>query len=139
MADDKNIDPSAQFQDYVTQWERSVDKFYNDFMGTEQYSQSMNQFQKLQLELQTRFKEAMSDQLVNVNIPNRDDVLRIGEDVRMLADRFSRLEEKLDRLLDNKGQDTAVKRDSPPRTKTPTPKTDTSATPSAATSPATKE
>ena len=125
MADDKpNLDFSAQFQEYVTQWERSVDKAYNDFMGTEQYSQSMNQLQKLQLEMQTRFKEAITDQLQNINMPSRDDVLQIGENVRMLNDRLGRMEEKLDLLLDPEGQRVVTKRPSPPRTKRPKPKTD---------------
>ena len=130
MADDKpNLDFSAQFQDYVTQWERSIDKAYNDFMGTEQYSQSMNQFQKLQLQMQTQFKEAITDQLRNVNMPSRDDVLQIGENVRMLNDRLTRMEEKLDQLLDPEGQRVATKRPSPPRTKTPAPTADSANAP----------
>ena len=119
MADDKpNLDPSAQFQEYVTKWERSVDKLYNDFMGTEQFSQSMNQFQKLQLQMKTNFKEAMTSQLQNVHMPSRDDVLQIGENIRMVNDRLTRMEEKLDQLLDPEGQHVVPKRPSPPRTMT---------------------
>ena len=35
MVDKKGpIDPSAQFQEFVSDWERGMDKFFNQMMGT---------------------------------------------------------------------------------------------------------
>ena len=114
MADNKPLDPSAQFQEYVTQWERSVDEFFNQLMGTEQFSQSMNQLQKLQLEFQKTFRNTMAEQMVHWNIPSRDDVLQLGEQVRSLDDRLARIESMLGKMAG-----TGSKPSGPPRTKRP--------------------
>ena len=100
MADDKPADPSAQFQEYVTQWERSVDQFFNQLMGNEQFSQSMNQMQGLQIEFQKNFRDSMANQLTSMNMPSRDDVLQIGEDIRVLDARLGRMEDKLNQLIE---------------------------------------
>ena len=117
MADDKPVDPSVQFQEYVTQWERSVDQFFNQMMGTEQFSQQMNQVQQLQLEFQRTFKDAMASQLLNFNMPSRDDLMQLSENVREIDARLARIEEKLTLVTGN--QTPAGKRKSPPRTKKP--------------------
>ncbi len=96
-------DPSAQFQEYVTQWERSVDQFFNQMMGTEQFSQSMNQMQTLQLEMQKAFRENMTKQLASMNLPSRDDVLQIGEDIREVDARLARVEASLAQLVKGSG------------------------------------
>jgi BMFP domain-containing protein YqiC len=117
MADDKAFDPSAQFQEFVSNWERSVDQFFNQSMATEQFSQSMNEMQKLQLELQKTFKDVMAAQLINMNMPSRSDVLQISEDIRQLDLRMARIEDKLSATLGHNEHDAA--RRSPPRTKRP--------------------
>ncbi|MCB1693521.1 MAG: hypothetical protein KDI19_12210 [Pseudomonadales bacterium] len=117
MADEKPLDPSAQFQEYVTEWERSVDKFFNQLMGTEQFSQSMNQLQKLQLEFQKNFRDAMANQLVMMNIPSRDDLLNLAEQVRSLDDRMARIEAALSRLAS--AGENEPKRRGPARTRRP--------------------
>lgn len=118
MADDKQpVDPSAQFQEFVSNWERSVDQFFNQMMGTEQFSQSMNEMQKLQLEFQKSFRDAMAAQLLNMNMPSRDDIMQIAEDVRQLDFRLARIEDKLNAVSGN--NEPKSHRRSPPRTKTP--------------------
>ena len=82
MADGKPTDPAAVFQDWVTQWERAADKFSNQFMGTDEFSKSMNQMQNFQLEFQRGFGELMAKQLANFNLPSREDILQLSEDVR---------------------------------------------------------
>lgn len=120
MADDKpTLDPSAQFQEYVTQWERSVDQFFNQLMGNEQFSQSMNQMQGLQIEFQKNFRDSMANQLTSMNMPSRDDILQIGEDIRVLDARLGRMEDKLNQLLGNEGSSGTSKKSGPPRTKQP--------------------
>ena len=43
MAKDTPPDPSVLFRDWVTQWERNFDSLANQFMGTEGFSQAMNE------------------------------------------------------------------------------------------------
>ena len=92
MANDNTKDPAAVFQDWVTQWERAADQFSNQFMGTDEFSKSMNQMQNLQLEFQKGFGELMAKQLANFNLPSREDVLQLSEDVRDINRRLGRIE-----------------------------------------------
>lgn len=116
MTDDKSLDPSAQYQDLVNQWERSVDKFYNSFMGTDQFSQSMNQLQKMQLEFQKIFKEVTSANLAALNMPSREEVLSLGEQVQAMDARLARIESMLNKLSSAGG---GTGRSGPPRTRKP--------------------
>ena len=95
MAKDTPPDPSALFRDWVTQWERNFDSLANQFMGTEGFSQAMNEFQKSQLNAQRMFAETMTQILTNLNMPTRDDVLRLSEAVAGLDRRLERIEESL--------------------------------------------
>ena len=117
MAKETPPDPSAQFQEWVTQWERAADEFSNKIMGTDEFSKSMNQMQSMQLELQRTFGEAMANQLANFNMPSRDDVLKIGEDMRALDRRLAHIERSLEKLQVNTGP--APKKKGPARTKKP--------------------
>ncbi len=115
MAKDTPPDPSALFRDWVTQWERNFDSLANQFMGTEGFSQAMNEFQKSQLNAQRMFAETMTQILTNLNMPTRDDVLRLSEAVAVLDRRLERIEETLGN--GPASQPTAARR--PPRTKQP--------------------
>lgn len=123
MADKKppQLDPSAQFQEYVTQWERSVDQFFNRLMGTDEFTQSMNQFQRMQLELQKNFSEFMAGYLSNLNMPSREEVIAIGENLREIEARLARMEVKIDQMAGvNEPPDLPQPaRKNPPRTKQP--------------------
>lgn len=117
MANETPPDPSAQFQEWVTQWERAVDEFSNKVMGTDEFSKSMNQMQGLQIEFQRRFGELMAQQLANFNMPSRDDVIRLSEDLRSIDRRLAHVERSLDKLV--AGQAGAPKKKGPARTKKP--------------------
>ncbi len=114
MAKD-TTDPSAVFQNWVTQWERTFDSVANQLMGTEGFSQAMNEFQKSQLNAQRMFAESMTQVLTNMNMPTREDILRLSEAVQGLDRRLERIEEQLG------GQSRAVpsKAKKPPRTRQP--------------------
>ena len=115
---DKLPDPTETFRNLVTEWERGFDAMANRIMGTEEFSRSMNRFQDLQLGLQKRFNEAMAQQLSNLNLPSRDDVLRLGESVRALDRRLTRIEALL--VRQSPGADEANRpKKGPPRTKRP--------------------
>ena len=98
MADSKP-NPSAQaaqsFAEMVTQWERNFDAFANQVMGTEAYSQAMNDMQKAQLSTQKNLNEFMTQQLATMNMPTREDIVQLAEMVQKLDRRLERIEDKL--------------------------------------------
>jgi len=119
MADEKPTDPAAVFQDWVTQWERAADKFSNQFMATDEFSKSMNQMQNFQLEFQRGFGEMMARQLANFNLPSREDILQLSEDIRDVDRRLARIETSIKKFAPEGSVDGQKKRKSPPRTRKP--------------------
>jgi hypothetical protein len=120
MADDKQqIDPSAMFSEWVTNWERAVDTFSNEVMGTDEFSRGINQMQKMQLDFQRVFGEAMAKQLANFNMPSRDDILELNENIRELDRRVARIETMIRQMKPAGDNEPSLRRKSPPRTKQP--------------------
>lgn len=115
----KATDPAERFREVVTEWERGIDALANRFMGTDEFSRAMNQFQNLQLNLQKAVGEVIGRQLAAVNMPSREDVLRVGEAVHELEMRLARLEHKLDEIARATGVAPERKKQGPPRTKRP--------------------
>jgi hypothetical protein len=117
MANDGPQDPAAMFREFVTQWERNVNSFANQVMGTESFSRLMQEAQRLQLALQQATSEAMGRRLAAMNMPTRDDVIRLAEKLADVDRRLARIEASLD------GDATLVPDDAPraarPRTRQP--------------------
>jgi hypothetical protein len=117
MANDSPPDPAAMFREFVTQWERNVNSFANQVMGTESFSRLMQEAQRLQLALQQATSEAMGRRLAAMNMPTRDDVIRLAEKLADVDRRLARIEASLD------GDATLVADDAPraarPRTRQP--------------------
>ena len=114
---DQPKDPADAFRNLITDWERNFDSMANKFMGTSEYSKAMNQFQNLQLEMQQRFNDLMAHNLSNLNMPSRDDILRLGESMRAIEKRLAAIEVQLAKKANKK--DKKGKRKGPPRTKLP--------------------
>ncbi len=112
MAEKTPPDPVADFSQIVSQWERNFDSYANQMMGTEGFSQWMNEAKKFQLGQQKAFNEFVTTQLKNVNMPTRDDVFRLAEMLQNIDRRLERIEEKL-------GVSDVAGREGPPRTKQP--------------------
>jgi len=119
MASDTPPDPAQQFSEWITQWERAVDEYSNKLMATDEFSRSMNQMQGMQIEFQKRFGELMSRQLSNLNMPSRDEVIKISEDLRAIDRRLSRIERALDRLASNADGASTARPKGPARTRKP--------------------
>ena len=118
----KEPDPVATFRNLITEWERGFDSLANRLMGTEEFSRSMNQFQNMQMSMQKAFNDAMASQLSAFNMPSRDDVLRIGENLRALEQRVARVEELLINSLAGEksgGKKARKNKKGPPRTRKP--------------------
>lgn len=119
MSDDKrSTDPTQRFREMLTEWERGFDALANRFMGTDEFSRTMNQFQNVQLGAQKAFAEAMAKQLAALNLPSREDVLRVGEAVQALETRLARLESRLGEIGESVGAKPQP-RPGPPRTRRP--------------------
>jgi hypothetical protein len=112
MANDSPQDPAAMFREFVTQWERNVNSFANQVMGTESFSRLMQEAQRLQLALQQATSEAMGRRLAAMNMPTRDDVIRLAEKLADVDRRLARIETLLD-------GDATVVPDEPARTARP--------------------
>ncbi len=111
-------DPGEAFREMVTEWERGFDKLANSLMGTENFSKSMNQMQDMQMGARNAFREFMTGNLTNANMPTRDDVVRVAEAIQGLEKRMQRIEDMLTSMTSN-SQKPSTRRDSPPRTKKP--------------------
>ncbi len=118
MANESIPDPSAQLQEWVTKWEREFNKYANRIMGTDEFSKSINQIQNLQLEFQRMVAEFMSKQLANLNMPSRDDLMKISEELRNLDHRMARIEGLLGKPTKD-AKSPAKKSARPARTKKP--------------------
>ena len=116
MTANNSNDPADIFRDWVSQWERAVDSFSNEMMGTDEFSKAMNKAQDSQLKFQKIFGEMMAAHLANLNMPSRKDIEHISDGIRELDNRMARMEAKLTQLLSASNQTTASKR-GPPRTK----------------------
>ena len=117
MADDKQV-PPADFSELVTQWERNFNEFSNQIMGTPEFAKSMNQFQNMQMEYQKSFSDAMAQQLSSFNMPSRDDVVSMSEQLTQIDQRLSRIEKALEKS-DADPAKPAAKRKAPARTRKP--------------------
>lgn len=117
MANETPKDPAQMFQEWITQWERATDSFSNRLMGTDEFSKYLNQMQGAQLEFQRGFGELMTRQLANLNMPSRDDVLRLSEDLQGLDRRLARMEASLQKLTEVTGISSRQSKSMPPRTK----------------------
>jgi hypothetical protein len=108
-----------RFRELVTEWERGFDTLANRFMGTDEFSRAMNQFQNMQLSMQKAFAEVMARNLANVNVPSRDDVLRLGEAVHEVDMRLARMEQRLEEVAQAAGVTAQRPPKGPPRTRKP--------------------
>ncbi len=117
MANENPPDPAAMFRDFVTNWERNINSVANQVMGTESFSRLMQEAQRMQLVLQQATSEAMGRRLAALNMPTREDIIRLAEKLTDVDRRLARIEASLD------GDATVVVDDAPraakPRTRQP--------------------
>ena len=113
-------DPFAMWREWVAQSERQWNAFFNEAMGTEQYSQSMGRLMAVSLDQQKSMSEAMGRYLGALNLPTRSDVFALGDRLTGIEKRLASIEERMERL----GGDPVPPRltptvSRPPRTKKP--------------------
>lgn len=96
MAKDSPPDPAAAFRELVTTWERNINSVANQIMGTESFSRLMQEMQRMQLALQQATSEAMGRRLASMNMPTREDVIRVAEKLADVERRLAHIEASLD-------------------------------------------
>jgi polyhydroxyalkanoic acid synthase PhaR subunit len=113
-------DPFAAWREWVTQSERQWNAFFNEIMGTEQYSRSMGRLMALSLDQQKRMSETMGRYLGALNLPTRSDVSSLGDRLASIEKRLASIEERMERLVGGgPPRDLAPSVPRPPRTKKP--------------------
>src|SRR5258708_13435781 len=90
MADQRNstFDPLTAWRNWLSDAEARWNSFFNQMMGTDQFSRVMSRFTELSLNMQKSMAEAMGQYFSALNLPTRTDVISQGE-------RLSKIEERL--------------------------------------------
>jgi hypothetical protein len=119
LANENSSDPGEVFREFVTQWERNFNAFANQVMGSESFSRAMQGAQKAQLTVQQAVSDAMQRHLTTLNMPTREDVIRISEKVHEIDRRLARIETLLEATTAAGQQTGSAARGGPARTKQP--------------------
>jgi hypothetical protein len=119
MPDKPPPDPFAVWRDMVSQWEKTVNAAANKNMASDEFSGSMNQVMNVMLKGQQGVGEVMVKYLATLNLPSRQDLLALGEQLGSIESQLNRIA----LLLERQGRhSTPVPgRKTPPRTKRPAP------------------
>ena len=88
-------DPFSAWRDWITQSERQLNQYFNEVMGTDQYSRFLGQMTNLQLDMQKSVSEAMTRFVVSLNLATRDDLAAIGNRLGAIEERLAAIEAKL--------------------------------------------
>ncbi len=114
-------DPSAIWRDWMTQSERQWNEFFNQMMGTEEFSQGMGRNLDVFLHFQKTMSEAMGPYLTAMNVPTRTDVLALGDRLLAMENRLAAIEAQLSTLQTSveQGSTSSKSNTKPRRTKRP--------------------
>ena len=85
-------DLSGAWRDWLGQSERQWNEFFNQMMGTEEFSQGLGRNLDVFLHFQRTMSEAMGTYFTALNIPTRNDVLELGERLLAIENRLAAIE-----------------------------------------------
>lgn len=113
-------DFSEAWRQWATQSERQWNEFFNQMMGTEEFSQSLGRNLDVFLHFQKTMNEAMGSFFTAMNVPTRTDVLALGDRMLAIENRLAAIEAQLSAVLANPpAGGGAAKPSRPKRTKRP--------------------
>ena len=92
-------DFSEAWREWATQSERQWNEFFNQMMGTEEFSQSLGRNLDVFLHFQKTMNEAMGSFFTAMNVPTRTDVLALGDRMLAIENRLAALEAQLSAAL----------------------------------------
>ena len=114
-------DVMEAWREWLTQTERQFNAFFNQAMNTEPFGRNMGGYMEITTAFQRMMAEGMQRYLTFLNMPSRTDVTGLGETLRSIEDRLSRIEEMLHIAVEavDMGEEREERRPEPPRTRTP--------------------
>ena len=105
------------WREWLTQTERQFNALFNQAMNTEPFGRNMGGYMEITTAFQRMMAEGMQRYLTFLNMPSRTDVTGLGETLRSIEDRLSRIEEMLQIAAEAVGM-SEERRPEPPRTRT---------------------
>lgn len=114
-------DLSAAWREWATRSERQWNEFFNQLMGTEEFSQSLGRNLDVFLHFQKTMNEAMGSWFMAMNVPTRTDVLALGDRLLAIENRLAAMEARLSDMEGAASPDGEAARPRPRRTKRPEP------------------
>ena len=109
------------WREWLTQTERQFNAFFNEAMNAEPFARSMGGYMEMTTAFQKTMAEGMQRYLTFMNMPSRTDVVDLGETLRSIEDRLSRIEEMLQIAAETVevADEREAARPEPSRTRTP--------------------
>jgi len=94
VADQKSSppDPFTAWRDWLSQAERQLNSFFNDMMGSEQYTRSMGQFNNFTMNMQKSMNEAIARHFSSLNLPTSQDIAMLTHRLAAIEDRLAAIE-----------------------------------------------
>jgi len=125
MSDDRPSipDPFAAWREWVSQSERQWNAFFNQVMGSDQYTQSMGRLMEMYVTAQKGLGDMLERYFTTLNLATRTDVLALGERLVGIENRLTAIEAAL-RAASPRDDALAAAAPSlarPPRTRKPPP------------------
>ena len=113
-------DLSAAWREWATRSERQWNEFFNQIMGTEEFSRSLGRNLDVFLHFQKTMNEAMGSWYMTMNVPTRTDILALGDRLLAIENRLAAVEAQLAAARDaSAASSDAGGRQRPRRTKRP--------------------
>ena len=88
-------DVTEVWREWLTQTERQFNAFFNQAMNSEPFARNMSGYMEMTAAFQSMITDGMQRYLTFMNMPSRTDVTGLGETLRSIEDRLSRIEEML--------------------------------------------
>ncbi len=112
-------DVTELWREWLTQTERQFNAFFNQTMNSEPFARNMSGYMEMTAALQNMVTDGMQRYLTFMNMPSRTDVNGLGETLRSIEDRLSRIEEMLQIAAEAVDMMDEEPRREPARTRTP--------------------
>ncbi len=112
----------GMWRTWLTESERQLNAFFGQMMGSDEFSRSAGGFLEMYAASQRLMAENMERYLAFINVPSRTDIIALGETLRSIETRLSRIEETLQlaaAAIDSGGEAVPLPLDEPRRTRRP--------------------
>lgn len=91
MAESSPFDPMKMWRDLVSQWEKGSNEFANQAMASDPFRQGMHSGMNASLAVQKALGEMMARYLSTLNLPRRDDLQAMGNQLQQIEVHLARI------------------------------------------------